>query len=106
MKKFGPWIVWGEKKRPNGLIDRQSIEVVCLDGDGNLKQHLTDRSVINHAWTSFVTLAYRVEVTEVTHVVYGRFGEEFSNCEGIRDTHKITYVVRNGEVVSCEMERL
>ena len=104
--KYGPWIVWGKEERPEGLSCNQRIEVVCHDEDGNLNPNLTDRSVINHAWTSGVTLAYRVKIKEEALVVHGQIGGMFTALRDTSDTHKITYVVRDGEVVSCEMEKL
>lgn len=104
-KKFGSWIVWGKAERPSGLRDDQIIEVVCHDADGTINTGLTERFVARHAWTSSPTLAYRVELQEVTHVAYGTPGCMF----GVRDTddtHKITYVMLGDEVVSCTMEKL
>lgn len=104
-KKYGPWIVWGKAERPAGLLNEQRIEVVCHDGNGDIKEYLQERAVAHHAWTSGRTLAYRVELQEVSRVVYGTPGGMF----GVRDsddTHKITYVVIGDEVVSCTMEKL
>lgn len=106
-KKFGPWIVWGKKERPEGLSFDQRIEVVCHGEDGGLKMGLSDRPVGSHAWPTGGTLAYRVEIKEVTGVVHGKIGSMFTPLrDDTLDTHKITYVVRDGEVVSCEMEKL
>jgi len=104
-KKFGPWIVWGKAERPPLLRDDQIIEVVCHDDDGTIKEGLSERPVVAHAWRSVPTLAYRVELQEVTRVAYGTPGCMF----GIRDTddtHKITYTMLGDEVVSCVMEKL
>lgn len=104
--KYGPWIVWGKKERPEGLSCNQRIEVVCHGEDGELKLGLRDRSAGAHAWTAGLTLAYRVEIREETRVVHGEIGGMFTANRYNYDTHKITYVVRDGEVVSCEMEKL
>lgn len=104
-KKFGPWIVWGKAERPSGLRDDQIIEVVCHDGNGDIKEYLQERSVAHHAWTSGRTLAYRVELQEVSHVAYGTPGCMFGDRDS-DDTHKITYVLLGDEVVSCVMEKL
>ena len=104
--KYGPWIVWGKKERPEGLSYNQRIEVVCHGEDGELKLDLSDRHVGAHAWTTGRTLAYRVKIKEETCVVHGQIGGMFTALRDTSDTHKITYVVRDGEVVSCEMEKL
>jgi len=106
-KKYGPWIVWGKKDRPEGLSCNQRIEVVCYDEYGELKLGLSERAVGAHAWTYGRTLAYRAEIKEETRVVHGKIGGAFTALRDPPfDTHKITYVVRDGEVVSCKMEKL
>jgi hypothetical protein len=102
-KEFGPWITWGKPGRPSGLDYSQRIEVVCHDEDGELETNLQDRTVLAHAWVEGRTLLYRVEIKETTHVVYGKTGGIFDNIRYSGDTHKITYVVRGGMVVSCMM---
>ena len=105
--KYGPWIVWGKKERPEGLSYNQRIEVVCHGEDGELKLGLSDRNAGAHAWNAGRTLAYRVEIKEEAHVVHGQIGGMmFTALRDTSDTHKITYVVRDGEVFSCEMEKL
>lgn len=104
-KKFGPWIVWGKAERPSGLRDDQIIEVVCHDDDGTIKERLSERPVAAHPWRSGPTLAYRVELQEVTRVAYGMPGCMFGDRD-TDDTHKITYVMLGDEIVSCKMEKL
>ena len=104
-KKYGPWIVWGKAERPSGLRDDQRIEVVFHGEDGGLKMGLSDRPVGSHAWTTGGTLAYRVEIKEVTRVAYGMPGCMFGDRD-TDDTHKITYVMLGDEIVSCKMEKL
>lgn len=103
--KYGPWIVWGKKYRPEGLRDNQRIEVVCHDDDGTLKGDIGERPVRAHAWFAGRTLAYRVEVDKVTHVVYGKPGGMFGPQDD-GNTHKITYVMLGDEIISCNMEML
>jgi len=106
-RKYGPWIVWGKKERPGGLFGNERIEVVCYGEDGELKLNLGERAVGAHAWTTGRTLAYRVEIKEATYVVHGGFDFTFTALrDPSLDTHKITYVVQDGEVVSCQMEKL
>ena len=105
--KYGPWIVWGKNERPGGLYCNQRIEVVCYDEDGELQPCFGYRHVWAHSWTTGRTLAYRVEIKEATYVVHSKIGGTFTALRNPPfDTHKITYVVRDGEVVACKMEKL
>jgi hypothetical protein len=106
MTTFGPWIVWGKAERPEGLADDDRVEVVCHDENGNLHPVLRARGAAAHAWVRIVTLAYRVEVQDVTYVVYGKLGGSFHKLAFAEGTHKITYVMRGDDVVSCKMEKL
>lgn len=107
MKKFGDWIMWGIIKRPDGLKDDQRIEVVFIDRNGDLFSGV-ERTTGNHAWSEVVTLAYRVEITEITTILYGSPAlSVWSAGIEIGDTHEIKLVTTgDGEVVSCSARKL
>lgn len=104
MTNWGPWIKGCERPKVDGSTRMQACYIndsgiLCADCDGSW-------SVAIHHWDNN-TLAYRLEVKDMTYTLYGLFGGDFTDCEvGPYDTHKITYVVRNGDVISCKMEKL
>jgi hypothetical protein len=103
--KYGPWtpLLFGE--RPPGLKDDQRIEVLCTNYDGEIKFGLAPRSARAHSWSER-TIAYRTVIETKTHVAYGQLGYSFNGTRFPDDTHKITYEVEDGKVVSCKMEAL
>ena len=104
-KKFGPWIKFYGKKKPENLSDDQTIEVVFISSSGVLKTDSFQRAAGIHVWEG--TLAYRVEQVETTEVVYGPLGGGWRVERFPYHTHKITYTVdQDGNVLSCKMEKL
>ncbi len=103
--KYGPWTPLPFVVRPPHLKDDQVIEVLCTNDDGEIKFGLAPRSARAHCWSER-TIAYRVVVEKITHVAYGQIGHSFSGRRLPDDTHKLTYEVEDGKVVSCKMEAL
>ena len=103
--KFGPWIRHDGAVRPSGLRDDQMIEAVSINNVGVLNTDSYSRSAGGHLWEG--TLAYRVEHVVTTEVMFGCVGGGFASSKWDVDTHKITYTVnRDGDVISCKMEKL
>ena len=105
-KKYGPWVVLPDGKRPEHLRGDQRIQPLCVNSTGmEVRTDLEDRAVCNHIWCSR-TLAYRVVIETKTHLLFGKIGEGFT-CQSYSDnTHRITYEVEGDVVVSCKMEAL
>ncbi len=103
--KYGPWTPLPCVVRPPHLKDDQVIEVLCTNDDGEIKFGLAPRSARAHCWSER-TIAYRVVIETKTYVAHGKLGDSFTKMRGFDDTHKLTYEVEDGKVVSCKMEVL
>jgi hypothetical protein len=87
------------------------MQAAYISSDGNLNYdgapgNLPERSVRSHFWDAD-TLAYRLKIVQQTYTLYGGAdGRRFDANRYDSDTHKITYTVEDGEVISCVMEKL
>ncbi len=105
-KKYGPWTVLPDGKRPEHLRNNQTIQPVCISTNGTeVQTDMLDRAVAAHIWSER-TIAYRLRIETETYVAYGRIGYPFNAQRYSEDTHKITYEIDGGKVVSCKMEAL
>lgn len=105
-KKYGPWTVLPDGKRPEHLKDTQVIQPVCISANGTeVQTDMLDRVVAAHIWSDR-TIAYRTVIDTNIHVAYGQLGYSFNGTRFPDDTHKITYEIDGGKVVSCKMEAL
>ena len=106
--KWTPWIKFTGTTRPEGLDLHRRMQVVYLDHFEKQPQLETNthRTVGSHVWDAD-TLAYRLEITRENYAIYGRFGTGFGRVNDVSfNTHKITYEIQDGEVISCKMEKL
>jgi hypothetical protein len=106
MTKYGKWITWAKPGKPEGIRGNHRMQACYINGIDELRIDAgTDRSFDVHMWDE-KTLAYRLEIESVTHVLYGRNGGVFNETRWTDDTYKITYVVEDGKPVSCDMVEL
>lgn len=108
MEVYGPWVTWGKRERPEGLEDRQRIQVVYVNAFGDVIVDNGGRSVGSHCWVGkdmpkAITLAYRVKRN--VRVLYGSIGSAFEHNQ-TGATHKMTYTVDGDDIVEFKMEKL